>query len=176
MAAETGITRGVAAGSTTSGAADVYTEGIRAGLLGAATIAVWFLILDSIEGRPLYTPNLLGTVLFHGSEGLPAPPAALPLSSETVVSFTWIHVLAFLLIGVGAARLLAVAERHPNAGFGIVLLFVVVQCGFFVACMLFAEPVLHALAWPAVLVGNLLAAAVMVASFRRAHPRLTISP
>lgn len=29
---------------------NLYEEGIVAGLLGAATIAVWFLILDAIQG------------------------------------------------------------------------------------------------------------------------------
>ena len=33
----------------------VYEEGLVAGLLGAATIAVWFLILDSLAGRPFRT-------------------------------------------------------------------------------------------------------------------------
>ena len=42
--------------------------------------------------------------------------------------------------------------------------------------MVFAEPVLHALAWPEVLVGNLLAAATMTAMFWRHHPRLGIRP
>jgi hypothetical protein len=42
--------------------------------------------------------------------------------------------------------------------------------------MVFAEPVLHELAWPAVLVGNLLAAAAMAAVLWRQHPRLAIQP
>src|SRR2546428_8729585 len=43
----------------------LYQEGLVAGLVGAATIAVWFLILDSLSGRPLYTPTVLGTALFR---------------------------------------------------------------------------------------------------------------
>jgi len=85
-------------------------------------------------------------------------------------------VLAFLIIGVGASRLLGIAERNPSFGFGIVLLFVVFEFGFLLACMLFAEPVLRALTWPEVLVGNLLAAAAMAAVFWRRHPRLAIRP
>jgi hypothetical protein len=152
-----------------------YAEGIRAGLIGAVTIAVWFFLLDAIAGRPLYTPNVLGTALLHGAGSLGAP-ATIPISLETVVTFTWIHVLVFLLIGVAGARLVALAEREPSFGFGIVLFFVVFEFGFFLTSMVLAEPVLHALDWPAVLVGNLFAAAAMVATFRRRHPRLTISP
>src|SRR3990170_227162 len=45
----------------------VYVEGIIAGLIGAATIAIWFLILDVLDGRPLHTPTVLGTALFRQS-------------------------------------------------------------------------------------------------------------
>ena len=156
-------------------ATGVYAEGILAGLMGAATIAVWFLALDSIKGRPFYTPSVLGTALFRGGAGIEHPQALAP-NFEMVVSFTWVHVLAFLIIGVAASRLLGLAERNPSFGFGIVLLFVVFEFGFLLACMLFAEPVLRALTWPEVLVGNLLAAAAMAAVFWRRHPQLAIRP
>ncbi len=93
-----------------------------------------------------------------------------------VLLYTWVHALVFWVIGGIAARLLAVAERQPNAGFGILLLFVVFEFGFLVLTLLFAEPVLHALTWPAVLVGNLLAALAMGVYFWRRHPDLRIFP
>ena len=125
----------------------VYQEGIVAGTLGAATIAVWFLILDSFAGRPLYTPTVLGTALLHGSAGL-GSPEHLPISFEMVVLFTWVHALVFAAIGGLAARLLAFAEHTANVGFGIVLLFVVFEFGFVAVTMIFAENVLSSLAWP----------------------------
>jgi len=42
------------------------------------------------------------------------------------------------------------------------------------AAMLFAEPVLRVLTWPAILIGNLLAAFVMGVYLWRRHPRLRI--
>ena len=155
--------------------AGVYAEGIRAGLVGAATIALWFLALDTLAGRPFYTPTVLGTALFRGGEGLDTSGALAP-SLEMVLSFTWVHVLVFLLIGVAAARLLLLAERDPSFGFGVLLLLVVFEAGFFLVSMVVAEPVVRAVAWPAVLVGNLLAAAAMGAVFWRRHPRLAINP
>jgi len=153
----------------------VYGEGITAGLIGAATIAVWFLIVDTINGRPLYTPTVLGTALFRGGAGLDHPEA-LPVSFEMVMVFTWVHALVFAAIGGIAARLLAFAEHTANVGFGIVLLFVVFEFGFVAVTMIFAEEILSSLAWPAVLVGNLLAAAAMGAYFWRHHPNLSIEP
>ena len=159
----------------TAASSAVYAEGITAGLAGAATIALWFLIIDTIAGRPLYTPAVLGTALLQGTAKL-AAPETLPIDLETVLTFTWLHVLAFLLIGVAASKLVDLAERDASFGFGIVLLFVVFEAGFFVVSMAFAEPLLSALAWPAVVVGNLLAAVAMAWTFWRHHPRLAIRP
>jgi hypothetical protein len=153
----------------------VYAEGITAGLVGAATIALWFLIVDTFGGRPFYTPAVLGTALLQGTDAL-AAPERVPVQLETVLTFTWLHVLAFLLIGVAASKLLEVAEHNTNLGFGIVLLFVFFEAGFFVMCMAFAQPLLRALTWPAVVVGNLLAAVAMAWTFWRRHPRLVIQP
>jgi hypothetical protein len=153
----------------------IYEEGLVAGLLGAATIAAWFLALDVLAGRPFRTPTILGTAIFRGGQGL-ASPESIPVSFEMVLLYTWVHALVFLVIGGVAARLLAVAERQPNAGFGILLLFVVFEFGFLVLTLLFAEPVLRVLTWPAVLVGNLLAALAMSVYFWRRHPDLRIFP
>lgn len=153
----------------------VYAEGLLAGVIGAATVAIWFLIIDTVNGRPFYTPTVLGTALFGSGAGLDAPAQLAP-SFETALSFTWVHVLVFLLIGVAASWLLTFAERNPSVGFGVVILFVFFEFGFMLASTVIAEPVLHALAWPAVLVGNLLAAAAMAATFWWRHPNLTIRP
>jgi hypothetical protein len=153
----------------------IYLEGIVAGLLGAATVAIWFLALDVVVGRPLHTPTILGTALFRGGQGLESPETV-PVSLEMVVLYTWVHALVFCVIGGVAARLLAVAERQPNAGFGILLLFVVLAFGFLVVALIFAEPILHALTWPAILGGDLLAAVAMGVYFWRRHPDLEIFP
>jgi hypothetical protein len=147
-------------------------EGLIAGLLGAATVALWFLIVDALQGRPLYTPTVLGTALF--GRGAPWPQNGADLGM--VLMFTWVHALAFVVIGGVVARLLALAERQPNAGFGILMLFVFFEFGFIAAAMLFAAPVLRALAWPAVLVANLLAAAAMGSYFWLRHPNLKVQP
>ena len=175
MAAESRPSSPAVAERQASEVTGVYAEGIRAGLVGAATIAVWFLALDTIKGRPFYTPTVLGTALFRGGAGLENPQAVAP-NFEMVLSFTWVHVLAFLLIGVAASRLLGLAERNPSFGFGVVLLFVFFEFGFLLASMVFAEPLLRALTWSEILVGNLIAAAAMTAIFWRRHPRLTIRP
>jgi hypothetical protein len=154
---------------------NVYREGIVAGVLGAATIAVWFFVLDIFSGRPFYTPTVLGTALFRHGIGLDQPQM-LPISLEMVLFYTWVHGLAFCVVGGLAAKLLALAEENLNVGFGILLFFVIFEFGFVATASIFAEPILEALAWPTVLVGNLLAAVAMATYFWRRHPHMVIKP
>jgi hypothetical protein len=93
-----------------------------------------------------------------------------------VLMFTWVHGLVFGALGGIAARLLAVAERSPHVGFGILLLFVIFEACFTAAAYLTAAPLIHALTWPAVLVANLLAAAVMAGYLWWRHPSLQVEP
>ena len=68
MAAQFGATSLPLSEGYTSDTSKFYVEGIIAGIIGAATIAIWVLILDTINGHPLYTPTLLGTALFGRGE------------------------------------------------------------------------------------------------------------
>jgi hypothetical protein len=156
-------------------ASRLYREGMIAGVLGAAAVAGWFLVLDALAGRPLWTPTVLGTALFRRGAGLDAA-ATLPVSLEMVAMFTWVHALVFIALGGIAARLLGYVERHPGVGFGVLLLFVVFQFAFIAAATVFAAPVLRVLSAWSILVANLLAAAAMAAYLRRQHPDLRVSP
>lgn len=151
-----------------------WKEAAAAGAIGAATIAVWFLALDVLRGRPLYTPTVLGTALVRGP-GL-ASPETLPVSVGVVALFTLAHGAVFLAIGAVAAGLIRLAEKNANYGFGLILFFVFFLCGFLFAAMIFAEDVLRALAWPAILGGNLLAMVAMALYFKPRHPDIRMRP
>ena len=154
--------------------APFWREATAAGAIGAATIAVWFLVLDVLQGRPLYTPTVLGTALVRGP-GL-ASPETLSVSLGMVLFFTFVHVVVFIALGVLAAGLIRLAEKNANYGFGLILFFVFLLCGFLFVAMLFAEDVLRALAWPAILVGNLLAVVAMALYFKPRHSNVRMRP
>jgi hypothetical protein len=175
MAVQSDTTSAPVITSPSSAISDIYQQGIVAGVIGAATVALWFFLIDIFSGRPFYTPNVLGTALFRHGSGLDQP-RTLAISFEMVLIYTWVHGLAFCVIGGLASKLLALAERDLNLGFGILLLFVIFEFGFVGAGLVLAEPILEALAWPTVLVGNLLAAVAMTAYFWRHHSKLRISP
>jgi hypothetical protein len=142
----------------------ILRDGALAGLLGAATVAVWFLLFDFSRGTLFQTPTLLATVLFHAAAGI----SILPL----VVEYTIVHVFAFACFGVVSAILLEAVERHRSLLPALLVLLTAFE-GLFVALVILLGPQLQSvLSWWSVLVGNLLATAVMVAFFFARHPQL----
>jgi len=158
-----------------TGGGVLLADGTIAGLIGAATIALWFLLVDTLRGHPLYTPSLLGTALFRGRDAF-ASPETQAISLPMVVLFTLAHGLIFVIIGQIAARLVRLAEKNANYGFGIVLFLVFFLSGFFFVSMVFEADLLRSLTWPAVLAGNLLAVAAMAIYFARRHPGFRMLP
>jgi len=149
-------------------------EGLFAGLIGAMTIALWF-CFSTRSGGVLLHANILGATLFGRRRWTRHRRDAPNLHGGRSV----VHVdppARFSADRIAASRLLAVAEREPNAAFGILLLFVVFEAGFLGLCMVLAEPELHEMAWPEALGGNLLAAAAMTMVFWRRHPALAVEP
>ena len=70
----------------------IVREGVVAGTLGGAVVALWYLLCDSIGGRPFHTPALLGAIFFSGLHGHDIGAATL----APVLSFTALHFAAFI--------------------------------------------------------------------------------
>lgn len=146
----------------------VLREGLVSGLIGAAVVAVWFLVLDGLFRQPFFTPGALGSLLFHGA----ASPEEVRLTAATVWGYTVVHVAAFLLFGMVVSALVAQADRTPPFVFGVVLLGVVFELFFVVMVASLGTWVLDAFAWWSVLGGNLLAAVAMGGYLAARHPTL----
>jgi hypothetical protein len=143
-------------------------EGIVAGLIGAAVVALWFLLLDVARGRPLFTPALLGAAVFHGATS----PEGVALAAGPVIGYTVLHVLAFVAFGIVASSLLRVSEQEPPAFIAFVVLFAAFEVFFFAVLGAFGRSLLGALVWWAIFTGNLLASVGMLWSLLRARPWL----
>jgi hypothetical protein len=146
----------------------VLRDGIIAGLIGAAIVALWFLIFDVARGRPLLTPALLGSAVFQGI----TDPAAVTISPGPVFFYTILHGLAFVGFGVVAASLVMAAEREPALLIAFVILFVGFEAFFIGAVAALGKSMLGALVWWAILAGNLLASIGMIWYFFATHRRL----
>ncbi|MGH7278561.1 MAG: hypothetical protein ACREJG_07720 [Candidatus Rokuibacteriota bacterium] len=143
------------------GAGGVFHEGVVAGLIGAAVVAVWFLVLDGIQGEPLRTPMVLGQGFLRQED----PVMAVGL-------YSLVHGVAFIVFGIIGAMLIAGAEHQPMLLFGLVILFTSFEVFFFGAIIIAASWVLDELAGWAIFVGNLLAAAAMLAYYFSGHRSL----
>ena len=143
-------------------------EGMSAGLLGAGVVAVWFLILDLLKGRPLITPSVLGEVILLRN----ATPSLSVVNPRAVLGYTALHLAAFIVLGLIVDRLVILSERHGIWRFALLMLFVVfevffywlVQLGFTATSGLFPL-------WT-VLIANSLAAVAMGWWLYRRHPAL----
>ncbi len=149
-------------------AGGVIRDGVTAGLIGAGVVALWFLILDSVVGRPLYTPAALGSAFLYGAS---ASDAVL-VSPGTVLGYTLFHIAAFIVFGIVVSALVTQVEKFPPLVFGLIMLFVVFETFVIFMVAILGVWLMDELAWWAILVGNLLAAVSMGAYLWRAHPLL----
>ena len=146
----------------------VVREGIIAGLIGAGVVAAWFLLFDVLRGRPFFTPGALGSALFLGSSAV----AEVSVNAATVIGYTVLHVLAFILTGFFAAAIVTAAEDTPPLILGAVMFFAVFEAFFLGLLAMVAEFLLGDLAWWTIAVGNILAAIVMGWYLWERHPKL----
>jgi len=134
---------------------------------------LWFFVIDLFQGRPLHTPMVLASALLYGEANTALEES---LALRLTVGFTFIHWLGFTALGGFAAWMLGVAERNANLGFGVLLLFAFMEVGFLAVVAIFAQSLFQALSWQMVLVGNLLATAVMGLYFWRRHAHMKMYP
>ena len=146
----------------------VLREGIIAGVIGAAVVAVWFLVFDILRGKPLLTPGLLGAFVFYGIK----TPVGVDPALGPILGYTILHGLAFIAFGVVVASVMAASEREPALFVGFVILFACFEVFFFAAVGAIGQTMLGALVWWSILIGNLLASAAMLAFFFRGHRAL----
>jgi hypothetical protein len=144
-------------------------EGLITGLIGAVAVAVWFLIVDLIAGRLLFTPAALGSAVFLGAR----TPDEVQITALTVLGYTAMHVSAFVLTGLIAAAIVAAAEEHSEAVLlGGVLLFVTFEAFSIGLLTIVATWLVDALSWWNIAVANLVAAVGMGGYLYSRHPLL----
>lgn len=129
-------------------------RGLMAGFLGATTLAVWFLVIDLIEGRALFTPAFVASTLM-GRE-------TVEIGAGIILAYTAVHYAVFLAIGVAVAWALRRLEAVPSFLLGLVLGFLLFDLMFYAGVVISGVNVVESLGWPAVLAGNLLAGIVLM--------------
>lgn len=143
-------------------------EGLVAGLLGAAVVAIFYFGVDIARGLPFLTPSVLGEVLvFHRPE--------VPLdtvNSAAVAVYTGVHLLLFLAFGLVLTALATRAETSSVARYAVLQLFIVFELFFFGLLAIASETTRGLFPLWSVLTANTVAALVMGTWIWRHHPKL----
>lgn len=143
-------------------------EGIVAGILGAAVVAIFYLGVDLARGVPLLTPSVLGEVLvFHRSE-----VALTAVDGSAVAVYTGVHLLLFISFGLILTALATRAETSSVARYAVLQLFIVFELFFFGLLAIASETTRGLFPLWSVLTANTVAALVMGTWIWRHHPRL----
>jgi hypothetical protein len=152
-------THTAAAPPVRSRAATIAEDGLFTGALGGLTVAVFFLIVDVLEGRPLFTPSLLGSVLFLRESVEAVTSVNIPM----VFAYSGVHFAIFVAAGMAAAFMVSEFEANPPVGIVLLLLFICFEAGFFGITVGIAPGVIGVLSAWLVGIANLLAAGAMAA-------------
>ena len=154
-------------------ARSILREGLIAGAIGATSVAIWFLILDTIAGQPLQTPLVLGQALISVLGPPPSDGKLLDEPAVQLIGYTLFHYTAFIGVGLLAAYVLDWAHEEPSVLLGFIILFVAFEIGFHgLVALLQQTTILGTLVWYQVMIGNLIAAALMGVYLWRAHPEI----
>jgi hypothetical protein len=151
----------------------ILTEGFITGIIGAGIVAAWFLLLDTMQHEPLYTPSLLGTVLFKGADAVSGHHQVDP---GMVAAYTIVHHVAFVGVGIIASFLVTEMEHIPPLGIALLFLFVFFETAFHIFLLAVGGPLLggRGIAFWGVSIANLLAAGGMAGYLWYRHPRLLV--
>ncbi len=146
----------------------LLAEGLKLGLIGAVTVAAWFLLVDIAAGSPFRTPAALGSAVFLGADG----PESISVSPAILAAYSVLHLVAFGFVGVAFAAAARGVEQLPSLAFFVVMGVVLIEALTFTVLVAFGGWVLGSVSLWAVGVANVLAFVAMGVTVWRAHPGL----
>lgn len=165
--AETARTHGRSA-SDRIGPLDIVGDGFYAGSIGAAAVALFFLVSDAIQSTALFTPSLVGSVLLSGA----TPSRDVPVDLEMVGLFSVFHGAAFVAFGIVCAWILARLDEIPDLPLVALACFVGLEIGAVFLSRLLSPDLASVIGHGLIATANVLAAigmSVWLTRFAR-HP------
>ena len=146
----------------------IIREGVAAGTLGGAIVALWYLLCDSVGGRPFHTPALLGAIFFNGLRGHDVAAATL----APVLSFTVLHFAAFIAFGLATAAVIAAAEREPLLALGALMVYACFEICFIAFVAAIDASALGALGLWKIAASNAITLVTVFGYFQYQHPQI----
>jgi hypothetical protein len=154
------------ASHTSGGTAQFLYEAFYGGAIGGSAIALLFLLLDSLGGRPLFTPSAIGTALFTGT----TPDAAAEIRLDMVAYYSAVHFAAFLLLGGVVSKMCrwtGLSRSSPTSVSALV--FVLLTAAFFGGAWSVMPGIVSTIGIVRVLVANAATAVAMATFFYLEH-------
>jgi hypothetical protein len=147
----------------------VLTQGLVAGLIGYATVALVFAVANAIAGRSIfYTAALLGASLFYGVKD----PAHVAVTAQYVFAYNGAHLVVFLIFGMVSAGLADLSERLTQLWYVGLVMFFFVAFHLVAAMQAVSIPVQEAIPPLAVWTSGAAAAVLMGVYLLWEHPKI----
>ncbi len=144
---------------------ELILDSLYSGVLGGSAVAAFFLVVDLLEGQPLFTPSLMGSVLL----GVAAEEVA-GVQLGAVAFFSIVHIATFATLGAALSLVVHKVELHSRHPVAVLLvLFAIIEVAFFALAPLAIPGVIARLGIGRVGIANLLAAGSMALFFVLYH-------
>ncbi|HEX9283910.1 MAG TPA: hypothetical protein VF882_08975 [Gemmatimonadales bacterium] len=140
---------------------ELIADGVVGGVLAGLVVALWFLVVDSVAGRPLHTPAVLASVLAR--QEIAAPTFRL------VVAYTVVHFGVFALLGIAMAAALGALQAPPRLLLGVIFGLVAQELVFYAGLVLSGASRVAVVPWPHVVAANVLSGFALMAYLRYAE-------
>jgi len=144
----------------------IGAEGTDVGIIGGLAVALWFLVLDSIAGRPLLTPSLLGQVVLMGD----STPDKGSIVFGAILLYTAFHFIVFALLGMGLVALVHWGTENPVVRYALLPVFLAFEVLFYGLLEVLSEGTGELFPFWAVVFANTLAAISMGLYLWIRHP------
>lgn len=129
-------------------------NGVVGGMLAALVVAVWFLVVDSLAGRPFYTPTALASALTRQPIG--------PPTLRLVTAYTVVHFGVFAVLGTAMAGAITALRTPPRLLLGVLFGLVAQEAAFYAGLGLSDASRVAVVPWPHVVAANVLAGFVLM--------------
>lgn len=135
-------------------------RGVVGGLLAGLTVALWFLVVDSLAGRPFHTPAVLAGALARQDVAAP--------TFRIVAAYTVVHFAVFALLGVAMAEAIAALRLPPRLLLAVPFGLVAQELVFYAGLLISGAPRVAVVPWPHVVAANVLSGCVLMWYLHRA--------
>jgi len=144
----------------------LIADGVVGGVIAGLVVALWFLAVDSLAGRPFHTPSALASALTRQAVG--------PPTFRLVAAYSVLHLAVFAVLGIAMAGAMAALRTPPRLLLGVLFGLVAQEIAFYGGLLLSDASRVAVVPWPHVVAANVLSGFVLMGYLHRAardqHP------